>query len=132
TCAARPKTRTAGCAECAVSRGPRSRAPDPQSAGGPSKTTDKETTMDFQHSDRARELRDRIAGFMDRYIYPAEHLYDEQAVGASRYDNPPILEELKAKARKEGLWNLFLPGSHGAGLSNLEYAPLAELMGRVE
>ena len=88
--------------------------------------------MDFQHSDRARELRDRIAGFMDRYIYPAEHLYDEQAVGASRYDNPPILEELKAKARKEGLWNLFLPGSHGAGLSNLEYAPLAELMGRVE
>ena len=88
--------------------------------------------MDFQHSDRARELRDRIADFMDRYVYPAEHLYDEQAVGASRYENPQIVEELKAKARKEGLWNLFLPGSHGAGLTNLEYAPLAELMGRVE
>jgi acyl-CoA dehydrogenase len=88
--------------------------------------------MDFQHSDRARELRDRIADFMDRHVYPAEHLYDEQAVGASRYENPQIVEELKAKARKEGLWNLFLPGSHGAGLSNLEYAPLAELMGRVE
>jgi acyl-CoA dehydrogenase len=88
--------------------------------------------MDFQHSDRARELRDRIADFMDRHIYPVEHLYDEQATGAGRYDNPPILEELKARARKEGLWNLFLPGSHGAGLTNLEYAPLAELMGRVE
>jgi acyl-CoA dehydrogenase len=88
--------------------------------------------MDFEHSDKARELRDRIAGFMDRYVYPAEHLYEEQATGAGRYDNPPIVEELKAKARKEGLWNLFLPGSHGAGLSNLDYAPLAELMGRVE
>jgi acyl-CoA dehydrogenase len=88
--------------------------------------------MDFQHSDRARELQERIAGFMDRHIYPAEHLYDEQTAGAGRYDNPPVVEELKAKARKEGLWNLFLPGSHGAGLTNLEYAPLAELMGRVE
>ncbi|HWS75837.1 MAG TPA: acyl-CoA dehydrogenase family protein [Quisquiliibacterium sp.] len=88
--------------------------------------------MDFQHSERARELQERIAGFMDRHIYPAEHLYDEQTAGAGRYDNPPVVEELKAKARKEGLWNLFLPGSHGAGLTNLEYAPLAELMGRVE
>ena len=88
--------------------------------------------MDFQHSDRAREIRDRIADFMDRHVYPVEHLYDEQAVGAGRYENPPVLEELKAKARKEGLWNLFLPGGHGAGMSNLEYAPLAELMGRVE
>ncbi len=88
--------------------------------------------MDFQHSDRARELRDRIADFMDRHVYPAERLYEEQAAGDARYENPPIVEELKAKARKEGLWNLFLPGDHGAGLSNLEYAPLAELMGRVE
>ena len=88
--------------------------------------------MDFQHSERARELQERIAGFMDRHIYPAEHLYDEQTAGAGRYDNPPIVEELKAKAREEGLWNLFLPASHGAGLTNLEYAPLAEIMGRVE
>ncbi|HJV87743.1 MAG TPA: acyl-CoA dehydrogenase family protein [Noviherbaspirillum sp.] len=88
--------------------------------------------MDFQHSSKALALQEKLAGFMDKHVYPAEHTYYEQLVTVDRYDSPPILEELKRKARDAGLWNLFLPGDHGAGLSNLEYAPLAEIMGRVE
>ena len=90
--------------------------------------------MDFQHGARASALRQQIDDFMDRHVFPAEHLYREQVHGgdaAARYRTPSVLQQLKAQAREMGLWNLFLPGSHGAGLSNLEYAPLAESMGRV-
>ena len=90
--------------------------------------------MDFEPSPRSAELRRRIDDFMAQHVFPVEHLYREQAHGgeeAARYRTPPVLQQLKAKAKAEGLWNLFLPGSHGAGLTNLEYAPLAESMGRV-
>lgn len=87
--------------------------------------------MDFEHSARTRDLLERLGAFMDAHVYPNERLYHEQ-VAADRWGHPPILEELKAKARAAGLWNLFLPDSeHGAGLSNAEYAPLCEVMGRV-
>ncbi len=87
--------------------------------------------MDFEPSARTRDLLERLGAFMDAHVYPNERLYHEQ-VAADRWGHPPILEELKAKARAAGLWNLFLPDSeHGAGLSNAEYAPLCEVMGRV-
>ncbi len=88
--------------------------------------------MEFQHSQRASELYTRLHEFMIEHVYPAEHLYREQVEQGDRYRTPPIVQELKATAREQGLWNLFLPGSHGAGLSNLDYAPLAEAMGRVQ
>ena len=90
--------------------------------------------MDFQYSSRTEELKTRIEAFMDANVYPNERLYYEQIdTLGNRWMEPPILEELKAKARLEGLWNLFLPESDlGAGLSNLEYAPLCEIMGRVQ
>ncbi len=88
--------------------------------------------MDFELSPRARELQTRVAAFMAAHVAPNEHLYGEQAQGGARYRTPQIVQDLKKKARAEGLWNLFLPGDHGAGLTNLEYAPLAELMGRVD
>ncbi len=88
--------------------------------------------MDFELSPRAKELQARVAAFMAAHVAPSEHLYGEQAQGAARYRTPQIVQDLKKKARAEGLWNLFLPGDHGAGLTNLEYAPLAELMGRVD
>ena len=91
--------------------------------------------MDFQHSEQATALRRRVDAFMDTQVFPVEHLYREQvhASGdpATRTRTPPVLQQLKAQAKAEGLWNLFLPGDHGAGLSNLDYAPLAESMGRV-
>jgi acyl-CoA dehydrogenase len=91
--------------------------------------------MHFQHSEKAADLRRRIDEFMDRHVFPVEHVYREQVHGSddlrARYRTPPVVQELKALARSQGLWNLFLPGGHGAGLSNLEYAPLAESMGRV-
>ena len=82
-------------------------------------------------SPKSNELRERLLAFFDRHIYPNEQLFHEQ-VERDRWLVPPIIEELKPKARDEGLWNLFLPASdHGAGLSNLDYAPLCEVMGRV-
>ena len=88
--------------------------------------------MDFEYSAKVAGLREQVTEFMHEHIYPAEATYraavDE---GDSRWSIPPIMEELKDQARQAGLWNLFLPESeYGAGLSNLEYAPLAELMGR--
>ncbi|MEU3782889.1 acyl-CoA dehydrogenase family protein [Streptomyces sp900129855] len=88
--------------------------------------------MDFALSPRADELRSRMAAFMQEYVLPAEPDYDRQlADAADHHELPPVMRELKEKARAEGLWNLFLAhGDWGAGLSNLEYAPLAELAGR--
>ncbi|MEV6754221.1 acyl-CoA dehydrogenase family protein [Streptomyces sp. NPDC051214] len=88
--------------------------------------------MDFAFDARTEELRDRLLTFMDEHVYPAEKVADEQrAQLASPWDTPAIVGELKAEARKQGLWNLFLPDAeHGAGLTNLQYAPLAEITGR--
>lgn len=88
--------------------------------------------MDFGLSPRADELRSRMAAFMEEHVLPAEPLYDRQLAEASDpHRLPPVMHELKEKARAEGLWNLFLAhGGWGAGLTNLEYAPLAELAGR--
>jgi acyl-CoA dehydrogenase len=79
---------------------------------------------------RSKELRERLLAFFDRHVLPNEALYHEQ-IARQRWQVPAIVEELKVKARAEGLWNLFLPESErGAGLTNLEYAPLCEVMGR--
>ncbi len=88
--------------------------------------------MDFAYSEKTRQMLDRVMSFMDEYIYPSEHeLHAQVAEGDSRWQIPPLLEELKDKAKAADLWNLFLPESgRGAGLTNLEYAPLAEQMGR--
>ncbi|MGW7081128.1 acyl-CoA dehydrogenase family protein [Streptomyces sp. NPDC054866] len=88
--------------------------------------------MDFAFDARTEELRDRLLTFMDEHVYPAEKTAEEQrAQLASPWDTPAIVGELKAEARKQGLWNLFLPDAeHGAGLTNLQYAPLAEITGR--
>ena len=89
--------------------------------------------MDFEYSDRTRELQARVTAFMDAHVFPNEVTYHDQIEGGdTRWKPVPIIEELKAKAKEEGLWNLFLPESdRGAGLSNMEYAPLCEIMGRV-
>jgi acyl-CoA dehydrogenase len=87
--------------------------------------------MDFQFSAKTRELQHRVAAFMDAHIYPNEIRFRRQIAEGDRWQPTAIVEELKAKARAAGLWNLFLPGSeHGAGLTNTEYAPLCEIMGR--
>ena len=88
--------------------------------------------MNFDYSPKVINLRERLFEFMDKYIYPNEKIfYDSLNDGDSRWQIPPIMEELKGIAKKENLWNLFLPDSeHGAQLNNLEYAPLAEIMGR--
>ena len=91
--------------------------------------------MHFEHNARTRELLGRLQDFMNARVHPAEPVYHEQlrSFGADRWRIPPILEELKREARAAQLWNLFLPGSsRGAGLTNLEYAPLCEVMGPVE
>ncbi len=85
--------------------------------------------MDFRHSDRALDWQDRLRRFMDAEVLPRSAEYWAQ-VRQDHTRQPPVMEEMKAKAREAGLWNMFLPGEHGAGLSNLEYAPLAEIMGR--
>src|SRR5690348_4146764 len=88
--------------------------------------------MDFEPSDKVRRLSAQVREFMEREVYPAEAVFERQLNEApSRWQIPPIMEELKAKARATELWNLFLPESqYGAGLTNLEYAPLCEIMGR--
>jgi acyl-CoA dehydrogenase len=88
--------------------------------------------MDFDYSSKVNELRAKLDRFMRSHIYPAESAYFEFVTSAdNRWTIPPLMEDLKNIARDEGLWNLFLPDSeYGAGLSNLEYAPLAEIMGR--
>ncbi|MGW5462319.1 acyl-CoA dehydrogenase family protein [Streptomyces sp. NPDC003996] len=86
----------------------------------------------FQATDRAKVYQEKLLAFMDEHIYPAEPVYETQmAQSGDPHFHPPVLEELKAEARKQGLWNLFHPHPEwGPGLTNLEYAPLAEIMGR--
>ncbi|MET0649062.1 MAG: acyl-CoA dehydrogenase family protein, partial [Pyrinomonadaceae bacterium] len=87
--------------------------------------------MGFQVSPRAKEIYGKLHAFMEAHVYPNEKEFHEQIEAGGRWRPAPLMEELKARARAEGLWNLFLPESeHGAGLSNLEYAPMAELTGR--
>src|SRR5271154_484 len=88
--------------------------------------------MNFEPSAKTKELQQRLRAFMDAHVYPNEERFHEE-VARERWKPTRILEELKAKARHEGLWNLFLPNDdQGAGLTNLEYAPLCEIMGRSE
>src|SRR5690349_18252330 len=88
--------------------------------------------MDFGYSDKVNALREKLTDFMDRYIYPNELTYKKQIeASGDRHHHAEIVDELKEKAKEAGLWNLFLPDNeYGAGLTNLEYAPLAEIMGR--
>src|SRR5258706_3885502 len=92
-----------------------------------------EKTMHLEPSERAKKLQARLKDFMAAQVYPTEaRFYREQAQAGERWRVLPVSEKLKQRARAEGLWNLFLPESeHGAGLTNLEYAPLCEIMGRV-
>jgi acyl-CoA dehydrogenase len=86
--------------------------------------------MDFEFSERSTKLREQLLAFMDAHIYPNERVYHDQLEHQkNRWSIPPIMDELKAKARAAGLWNLFLP-VHDGGLSNYDYAPLCEVMGR--
>ena len=91
--------------------------------------------MDFEHSPKVKALQQRLAAFMEEHVVPAEERFEAEMDGHRAAGNPwqpaPVMEELKVKAREAGLWNLFLPESkYGAGLTNLEYAPLCEIMGR--
>jgi acyl-CoA dehydrogenase len=91
--------------------------------------------MEFELSDRCQEMRERLLAFMDEHVYPAESVYHEQiAQSGNPHFHPPVMEELKECARERGLWNLFLPheplDGSAPGLSNVDYAPLAEIMGR--
>ena len=88
--------------------------------------------MDFAYDEQTLELRARLEAFFDEHIYPCEPVVEEQIAAMDNpWETPPMLEELKAVARAQGLWNLFLPDAeHGAGLTNLQYAPLCEIMGR--
>jgi acyl-CoA dehydrogenase len=89
--------------------------------------------MDFAYSEKINELRKKLNDFMEQYIYPNEKTYHEQiSASGDPHHHTEIIDELKIKAKEQGLWNLFLPDDeYGAGLTNLEYAPLAEIMGRV-
>ena len=87
--------------------------------------------MNFENSQKVKDLQEKITDFMNAYVYDAEDIYKKQVEEGGRWCIPQIMEDLKSKARSEGLWNLFLPDSDlGAGLTNTEYAPLCEIMGR--
>jgi acyl-CoA dehydrogenase len=88
--------------------------------------------VEFAYSPRCEELRQSLLEFMDEWVYPNEQAYYAQIEASGhRHERPPLMDELKQEARKRGLWNLFLPDpEHGAGLTNAEYAPLAEITGR--
>src|SRR5712692_1303627 len=86
--------------------------------------------MDFEFSGKEKDLQGRLQAFMEEYIYTDERRFHDE-IPRDRWSPAGIVEELKPKARAAGLWNLFLPNDeHGAGLTNLEYAPLCEIMGR--
>jgi acyl-CoA dehydrogenase len=85
--------------------------------------------VDFSFDQRTTDLRDQLLAFMEQHVYPAESaLADKPSAGG--WSRPPIVRELQREAKAQGLWNLFLPGEYGAGLTNLQYAPLAEILGR--
>ncbi len=86
--------------------------------------------MDFAYTPKVQELQAKVAAFMDEHIFPNEAEMHAQIASGNRWEPPPLMGELKARARAAGLWNLWQPRSHGGTLTNLEYAPLAELMGR--
>ena len=91
--------------------------------------------MEFRHSERSLELQAEVTRFLDEHVYPAEHQFEEQAAAnraaGTPFRTPAVLGDLKKAARERGLWNLFLPDAeHGAGLTVLDYAPIAELSGR--
>ena len=87
--------------------------------------------MNFEFSNKVTELQNKLTNFMNENVYKNEEVFEDQLNKNGRWTIPPILDELKEKAKKEGLWNLFLPESDlGAGLKNIEYAPLCEIMGR--
>jgi acyl-CoA dehydrogenase len=88
--------------------------------------------MEFEPSQRCSEFKDRLVAFMDEHVYPSEAIYHEQLHDSGDpHHQPPVMEELKGRAREAGLWNMFLPDAeYGAGLSNSDYAPLAEILGR--
>src|SRR5215470_17299880 len=92
-------------------------------------TTLWEAAMDFEYSKKSRLYMEQLTEFMGKHVYPNEPVFQDQLDRQpTRWLVPPIMEELKAKARERGLWNLFLPDSErGAGLTNLEYAPLCEI-----
>ena len=95
--------------------------------------------MDFEYSAKSKEWIARVSAFMDKHVYPNVATFEKQHAEGDRWVTPQIVHDLKAIAKKEGLWNMFMPPHkehdkgewHGAGLTNLEYAPLAEIMGRV-
>ncbi len=89
--------------------------------------------MDFEYSPKVQDLRKKVSQFMEAHVHPNEQTFEDQLnSGPDRWQIPPVLEEIKEKAKAAGLWNLFLPESeYGYGLTNLEYAPLSEIMGRV-
>ena len=88
--------------------------------------------MEFEYSKKTKMYMEQLTDFMNKFVYPSEATFRQQLDSAAdRWTVPPIMEELKAQARERGLWNLFLPESErGAGLANLDYAPLCEIMGR--
>ncbi|MEU4569868.1 acyl-CoA dehydrogenase family protein [Micromonospora sp. NPDC023956] len=87
--------------------------------------------MDFGYDETTERLRERLTDFMTERVYPAEPVFERQARDRTDpWSVPPVVADLQAEARRRGLWNLFLPGEHGAGLTNLRYAPLAEITGR--
>jgi len=88
--------------------------------------------MEFAYDARTEELRAQVNAFMDDFVYPNEQVYADQIEAAEdQWSEPPIIADLQREARARGLWNLFLPKSdHGGGLTNMQYAPLAEIMGR--
>jgi len=87
--------------------------------------------MNFENSQKVKDLQEKITDFMNAYVYESEDIYKKQVEEGGRWCIPQIMEDLKSKAKSEGLWNLFLPDSDlGAGLTNTEYAPLCEIMGR--
>ncbi len=88
--------------------------------------------MNFDYSPTVQDLRERVSAFMREHLYPNERKWHEHTRSSKRWEVVPIIEELKPKAHAAGLWNLWRPKSHGGTLTNLEYAPLCEIMGRVE
>ena len=89
--------------------------------------------MDFAFDTRTEELQGRLLDFVETQVYPAERVFHSQVAALENrwaWTTVPVLAELRAEAKSRGLWNLFLPGEHGAGLTNVQYAPLAEITGR--